>query len=60
MTAYCIHDTDGGRHEPRPLLRHIYATEQEAIQVAKHRGFDAQYYPVLPVRIEAAAMELFA
>lgn len=51
-TFYAICDTDGGRKSPEPLPRYIYATEDAAKQAAEYRGFDPEYYPVLPVLVE--------
>lgn len=53
VTALAICDTDGGRHEPRPLLAHVYPLERTAEQ-RRERLFDTvkQYYPIRCVRIE--------
>lgn len=58
MRAYAIHDTDGGRVQPFPLLKHIYCTEREAKEAAERKGFDPQWYPVLPVEIKAVTCEV--
>lgn len=51
MKAYAIADTDGGRHEPVPLLRYIFASLNEAYHARSFRGFDAQHYPVIEVEV---------
>ena len=55
MNFYAICDTDLGRHEPKPMARHIYSTYEMAKQAAEHRGFAAEYYPILPVTVKVAA-----
>ena len=52
ITAWAICDTDGNRHEPRPLTRHIYASHTEAEQVRKYDGWDREYYPIKMVEIK--------
>ncbi len=51
LRAWAICDTDGGRQAPRPLLRHVYATEALARQAAAHFGFELGFYPVMAVMI---------
>lgn len=52
MKAWAICDTDGGRQQPKPLLRHIYPTKEIAVEAAKYRDFDPTYYPVIEVTVE--------
>lgn len=52
IQAWAICDTDGGRHEPVPLLRHIYSSYPEARQAALTREFAKLFYPIKPVTIE--------
>lgn len=49
---WAICDTDGQRHEPQPLARKIFATQQEAMQHAAYCGFNLEHYPVLPVLVD--------
>jgi len=51
VKAWAICDTDGGRHEPKPLLRYIYDSEHRAKQAAEYHDFDPQWYPVLPISV---------
>jgi hypothetical protein len=52
MKMYAICDTDGGRKQPEPLARYIYATEDAAKQAADYRGFDREHYPVMEISVE--------
>ena len=52
VQAWAICDTDGGRHEPVPLLRHVYSFYSEARQAALNREFTKLFYPIKPVTIE--------
>lgn len=55
MTSFdfwAICDTDGGRLEPKPLARHIYATESEAKQAAEYRDFYEEHYPIKKVKVQ--------
>ena len=52
IQAWAICDTDGGRHEPVPLLRHIYSTYEAARGAAQGRQFEPLFYPIKPVTIE--------
>ena len=51
ITAWAICDTDGNRHEPIPLSRHIYSTRTQAEQVRRYDGLSEEYYPILQVTI---------
>lgn len=52
MKAWAICNTDGGRHEPKPLVRHIYATEQAA-ETNREYYFRGQehHYPIKAIGI---------
>ena len=51
LIAWAICDTDGGRHEPRPLIGRIYASHNEAEQNRKYDGYAKEYYPIMMVEI---------
>lgn len=55
LVAWAICDTDGGRHEPRPLVRYIYGSEASAVDI-RNRKFDEvkEYYPIRKIRIAEA------
>lgn len=54
VTCWAICDNDGGRLiTPVPLAWHIYATPEEAKQVARTNHFAEEYYPVRKVIIHA-------
>ena len=51
MTLYAIADTDGGRDEPKPLIRYTYESKARAESARQYHGLDPEYYPIVPVTI---------
>lgn len=57
VIAWAIADTDGGRHLPRPLLRHLYPSREGALRARDYCGFQPEYYPIIKTVVSWRAQE---